>query len=741
MFLSIFRDPTSIAARVLSELGIDVNNFKNALFKNLGDKVSTLQKTKNKIPTPTLDLFGRDLTWLAKENKLDPVVGREKEIERIVQILCRRTKNNPVLTGEPGVGKTAIVEGLAQKICNENIPEKLKDKRVITLDLGLLVAGTKYRGEFEDRVKKVMEEARKAGNVIVFVDELHTIIGTGGSEGSLDAANLFKPALARGELQCIGATTLEEYRKHIEGDGALERRFQSVLVEEPSPEQTLEILKGIRERYEEFHKVKITDEALEQAVFLSNRYISDRFLPDKAVDVLDEAAAKVMLKVTDIPEDLKALLSQKETLASEKAIAKKNKDADIITMIDQKLADVQKELKTFPKAQLKYIHPIVSEDVISDIVSAWTGIPITKLNREETKRLLKMENEIKDHIIGQNDAINALVRAVKRSKIGLKDPKRPIGSFLFLGPTGVGKSELAKRLAEFLFGSAENLIRIDMSEFMEKHTVSRLIGSPPGYVGFNEGGQLTEPVRRKPYSVILFDELEKASSDVTNILLQILDDGRLTDSTGRTISFKNTIVVMTSNVGSKYIQQETSFGFVDPSRIEETKYEALKQKLDRELKNEFKPEFLNRIDDIIVFKALNKENITEIVDVMMKELQERLSEKEITISYDSKVKHFLVEKGYDQKLGARPLKRAIQKYFEDSLADELLKKGGIQSHLDINASLKKGAIVFDITKIKKLSKKEKLNQKKKLSQEKDLSKKEKTLIKAPKKKELTKTKR
>jgi ATP-dependent Clp protease ATP-binding subunit ClpC len=705
LFLSIFRDPTSIAARVLSELSIDVSAFKNILFKKLGDKVSTVQKVKSSIPTPTLDLFGRDLTWLAKENKLDPVVGREKEIERIIQILCRRSKNNPVLTGEPGVGKTAIVEGLARKIDSEDIPEKLKDKRVITLDLGLLVAGTKYRGEFEDRVKKVMEEARKAGNVIIFIDELHTIIGTGGSEGSLDAANLFKPALARGELQCIGATTLEEYRKHIEGDGALERRFQSVLVEEPSTDETLLILKGIRERYEEFHKVVITDDALEQAVYLSNRYISDRFLPDKAVDVIDESAAKVMLKSSSLSDNVKKLLEERKKMESELDMAKSKSDSKMATLLTKKIKEINAKIKALPAAETRYIEPTVNEDVIADVISQWTGIPITKLNQEETKRLVKMDKELKNNIIGQNDAVASLVRAVKRSKVGLKDPKRPIGSFLFLGPTGVGKSELAKRLAEFLFGSADNLIRIDMSEFMEKHTVSRLIGSPPGYVGFNEGGQLTEPVRRKPYSVVLFDELEKASGDVTNILLQILDDGRLTDSTGRTVNFKNTIVIMTSNVGSKFIQQETSFGFVDPSHIEETKYEALKQKLDRELKDNFKPEFLNRIDDIIVFKSLNKENIAEIVDVMMGEISDRLKEKNIDITYDKKVKDLLVKQGYDQKLGARPLRRAIQSLFEDKLADIILDKGLIHGNLKADATVKKNAIVFDVTKKKKPSKK------------------------------------
>ena len=696
LFLSIFRDPTSIAARVLAELGVEVSSFKNILFKSLGERVASAQNVTKSAPTPTLDLFGRDLTWLARENKLDPVVGREKEIERIIQILCRRSKNNPVLTGEPGVGKTAIVEGLAQKICSDNIPEKLGNKRLISLDLGLLVAGTKYRGEFEDRVKKVMEEVRKAGNIIVFVDELHTIIGTGGSEGSLDAANLFKPALA-GELQCIGATTLEEYRKHIEGDGALERRFQSVLVEEPSNDETVQILTGIRERYEDYHNVTITDAALEEAVFLSTRYITERFLPDKAVDVIDEAAAKVMLRTSAIPEEVKLLIEDKKTVAQQLKDAKEREDKDLVASLTERKKVIENDLKEIPADKRTYIEPVVDEIVIAEVVSSWTKIPLSKITAEESKKLLKMEDDIKKYIVGQNDAVKALTRSVKRSKVGLKDPKRPMGSFLFLGPTGVGKSELAKRLAEYLFGSRDNLIRIDMSEYMEKHTVSRLIGSPPGYVGFNEGGQLSEPVRRKPYSVVLFDELEKASPDVLNVLLQILDDGRLTDSSGRVVNFKNTIIVMTSNIGSKHIQQETSFGFVDPSHVEETKYEAIKTKLNIELRENYKPEFLNRIDDIIIFKSLNKENMFSILDVMLDEIKQRLTDQNIEIIYDKKVKDYLVEKGYDQKLGARPLRRSIQEHFEDVLADHLLKFGE-HSNVTAKATIKNKALNFTITK-------------------------------------------
>ncbi|MGE4170643.1 MAG: ATP-dependent Clp protease ATP-binding subunit [Candidatus Margulisiibacteriota bacterium] len=695
LFLSIFRDPTNIAARVLSEMGIQLSNFKDVLFKQLGNKVNAPAKAQNAIPTPTLDLFGRDLTWLASEGKLDPVVGRSKEIERIIQILSRRTKNNPVLTGEPGVGKTAIVEGLAQKIQKEDIPDKLKDKRIITLDLGLLVAGTKYRGEFEDRVKKVMEEVRKARNVILFIDELHTIIGTGGSEGSLDAANLFKPALARGELQCIGATTLDEYRKHIEGDGALERRFQSVLVEEPSAEEAFLILKGIKARYEEFHNVQITEAALKEAVELSSRYITERFLPDKAVDLIDEAASKIMLKASSAPAELKELVKEKESLLDQKLTAITNGDTQAVVDLETQEAKINDKLATFPEDQVDSLKKVVTEITIADVVSAWTGIPLTKISVEESKRLLKMEEELHKNIVGQDEAIKALVRAVKRSKVGLKDPRRPAGSFLFLGPTGVGKSELAKTLAEYLFGSKDAMIKIDMSEYMEKHTVSRLIGSPPGYVGFNEGGQLTEPIRRKPYSVVLFDELEKASPDVINILLQILDEGRLTDSTGRQVSFKNTIVVMTSNVGSKFIEKETTFGFIKAGNEEKAAYDAIKLKLSDELRREFKPEFLNRIDDIVVFKLLTKENIRAIVDIMLAELFTRLKERNIVVHADDAVKDFLAEKGFDQKQGARPLRRAIQEFFEDGLADKMLQEN-LREQLSIRATIKKGAIHFTV---------------------------------------------
>lgn len=698
LFLSIFRDPTSIATRVLTELGITLNAFKDALFKILGSKVQMTQEPQSDVPTPTLDLFGRDLTQLAREGKLDPVVGRVKEIDRIVQILSRRTKNNPVLTGEPGVGKTAIVEGLAQKICKATVPEKLLNKRVITLDLGLLVAGTKYRGEFEDRVKKVMDEVRKAKNVILFIDELHTIIGTGGSEGSLDAANLFKPALARGELQCIGATTLDEYRKHIEGDGALERRFQSVVVEEPSREEALEILRGIKARYEEFHRVRITDGALKEAVELSDRYITERFLPDKAVDLIDEASAMVMLKSSSASDAAKKLRTEKEILEKERQNALQNKDQDMLGLLDKRAEILKEKIRQLPKEEADYFDQVVSELTIASVVASTTGIPVMKLSLEESQRLLKMEEELHERIKGQTEAIKALVRAVKRSRVGLKDPKRPSGSFLFLGPTGVGKSELAKTLAEYLFGTKEAMIRIDMSEYMEKHTVSRLIGSPPGYVGFNEGGQLTEPVRRKPYSIVLFDEVEKASPDVLNILLQILDDGRLTDANGRTVNFKNTIVIMTSNVGSKFIESETSFGFVAPTNEEVKQYESLKIKLMGELKREFKPEFLNRIDDIVIFKSLTKPIIREIVDIMLDDMQKRLLDRNIRIKVDNAVKDYLVEHGFDQKQGARPLRRSIQEHFEDQLADRLLK-ANLRADVSVKAVMKKDHVSFSIRRL------------------------------------------
>lgn len=705
LFLSIFRDPTSIATRVLTELGISLASFKEVLFKQLGNKVGAAQETaKQEVPTPTLDLYGRDLTALSNEGKLDPVVGRSKEINRIVQILCRRSKNNPVLTGEPGVGKTAIVEGLAQKITGKDVPEKLEDKRVVTLDLGLLVAGTKYRGEFEDRVKKVMEEVFKAGNILLFVDELHTIIGTGGSEGSLDAANLFKPALARGELQCIGATTLDEYRKHIESDGALARRFQPVTIDEPAKEDSLQILRGIKDRYETFHGVTITDEALQACVELSSRYITDRFLPDKAVDLMDEAAAMVMLKASGLSDGAKTCQTDWEHLVQDRKKAQETKDLDMLSLIEQRTQNLKEQLNELDVSEKPYVGKVVTGQIIAEVVSAWTGVPTKRLTQEESEKLVSLHKDLQERIVGQNDAIEALVRAVKRSKVGLKDPRRPSGSFLFLGPTGVGKSELAKTLAEHLFGSRDAVIRIDMSEYMEKHTVSRLIGSPPGYVGFDEGGQLSEPVRRKPYSIVLFDELEKASPDVINILLQILDDGRLTDSNGRTVNFKNTFIIMTSNVGSKFIESETTFGFVEPGKEEDHHYDGIKKKLKTELRQAFKPEFLNRIDDVVIFKSLTKKDIRQIVNIMLGDVQTRLADLNIRIKVTEEVKDFLVDRGFDQKNGARPLRRSIQEHFEDKLADKLLTMG-TRENVSVSAKVAKEEIQFSVRRLKPPKKK------------------------------------
>ena len=698
LFLSIFRDPTNIAAKVLQELGVKSAKFKEALFMALGKRVESTKQSASTVPTPTLDLFGRDLTVLAKESKLDPVVGRERELERVIQILSRRTKNNPVLTGEPGVGKTAVVEGLAQILHLKITPEKLRGKRLITLDLGLLVAGTKYRGEFEDRVKKIMEEVRKAKNIILFIDELHTIIGTGSSEGSLDAANLFKPALARGELQCIGATTLDEYRKHIEGDGALERRFQSVLVEEPSKEQTVEILRGIKSRYEEFHEVTITEDAIQEAVEMSSRFVTDRQLPDKAVDIIDEAASKVMLESSKLPKDSIQVFKDLEVVNSEINLAQNKADSSQQESLLEKQKKLLSDAGKLSDLDKRYAAKIVDAQIVAEVVAMWTGIPVTKITQEESEKLLKMDQDLSKKIIGQEEAVKAVVRAVKRSKVGLKNPKRPTGSFLFLGPTGVGKSELAKQMALNLFGKEDAMIRIDMSEYMEKHTVSRLIGSPPGYVGYDDGGQLTEPVRQKPYSIVLFDEIEKASPDVLNILLQILEDGMVTDSNGRTIDFKNTIIVMTSNVGAKYIQKTSSFGFQTTSE-EEANYNNMKEKLKDEISKEFRPEFINRIDDIVVFKSLTKDAMIEIAHILVAELSTRLSEKNIRLKVDKAVVNLITEKGTNLRMGARPLRRSLQENLEDPMADALLKKN-LRTDLSISCNLSKGKVSFIIRQLK-----------------------------------------
>ncbi|MGB9613360.1 MAG: ATP-dependent Clp protease ATP-binding subunit, partial [Candidatus Margulisiibacteriota bacterium] len=695
LFLGILREGTGVAGRVLNEFGINVGAAKGRVIQLLGEVTAYQKKAPRPSKTPLLDIFGRDLTVLARENKLDPVVGRRKEIERVTQILSRRKKNNPVLIGEAGVGKTAIVEGLAQKIVMGDVPPTLFGKRLVALDLGLLVAGTRYRGEFEERIKRVLDEVIKSGNVILFIDELHTLIGAGAAEGAMDAANILKPALARGEIQCIGATTIDEYRKRIESDAALERRFQSVMVLEPSVSETIEILKGLRNRYEEFHKVKISDEALVSAARLSARYISDRHLPDKAIDLIDEAASRVMLQTAGAPPELVEITKELEAIRQEKEKAVENQEFELAAQLRDKeeamrlqYEAVSKKLVTLPKEN----YPLVDAEAIAQVVSAWTGVPVTQLTEEETERLLRMEEEIKKRVVGQDEAVKVIAKSIRRARAGLKDPRRPIGSFIFLGSTGVGKTELAKRLAEFLFGDVDALIRIDMSEYLESHTVSRLIGSPPGYVGFGEGGQLTEPVRRRPHSVVLFDEIEKAHQDVMNILLQILDEGKVTDAQGHVIDFKNTVVIMTSNVGAEMIRKETAIGFVTREDAQSS-YEKMKGMVLEELKKKFRPEFLNRVDEIIVFRPLSKEDLTTIVEIMISDVNQRLEEKGLSLLISKKAQEFLVEKSYDPKFGARPLRRTIEEFIEDPLSEEMLK-GRFPYGTEIKADLKKGRILF-----------------------------------------------
>ncbi|TCP24134.1 ATP-dependent Clp protease ATP-binding subunit ClpC [Scopulibacillus darangshiensis] len=678
ILLGLIREGEGVAARVLNNLGVSLNKARQQVLQLLGSHESGSSgqqgRSASSANTPTLDSLARDLTATAKEGGLDPVIGRSKEIERVIEVLSRRTKNNPVLIGEPGVGKTAVAEGLAQQIVNNEVPEILRDKRVMTLDMGTVVAGTKYRGEFEDRLKKVMDEIRQAGNIILFIDELHTLIGAGGAEGAIDASNILKPSLARGELQCIGATTLDEYRKYIEKDAALERRFQPIKVDEPTNTESILILKGLRDRYEAHHRVKITDDAIDAAVRLSDRYISDRFLPDKAIDLIDEAASKVRLRSYTAPPNLKELEQKLEEVKKEKDAAVQSQEFEKAASLRDTEQKLKEELevtqKEWKEKQGQENTEVTPED-IAIVVSNWTGVPVSKLEQEESQRLLNMEEILHERVIGQEEAVKAVSQAVRRARAGLKDPKRPIGSFIFLGPTGVGKTELARAVAESLFGDEDAIIRIDMSEYMEKHTTSRLVGSPPGYVGHDEGGQLTEKVRQKPYSVILLDEIEKAHPDVFNILLQVLDDGRLTDSKGRTVDFRNTAIIMTSNVGANTLKKNKYVGFTVQSENHE--YQEMKDKVMEELKRTFRPEFLNRIDEIIVFHELNKDQLKQIVTLLADQLKNRLEGQGITIELTDAAKMKIAEEGYDPEYGARPLKRAIQRRIEDRLSEELLK--------------------------------------------------------------------
>ncbi len=703
IMLGLLREGEGVAAQVLANMGLDLKRARKEVIQLLGGEEGAARpggEEKNSPQTPTVDTFGRDLTKLAREGKLDPVIGRDKEIERVIQVLSRRTKNNPCLIGEPGVGKTAIAEGLAQRIIESNVPEILRGKRLVTIELAAVVAGTKYRGEFEERLRKLMQELRQAGNVMVFIDELHTIIGAGAAEGAIDASNILKPALARGELQCIGATTMDEYRKHIEKDPALERRFQPITVGEPTKEESLAILKGLRDRYEAHHKVKITDEALEAAVSLSDRYISDRFLPDKAIDLIDEAASRVRIRNYTAPPDLKEMEEKMENLRSEKEAAVRNQEFEVAAKLRDREHKFKEELGELKKEWEQKIGTsdmaLVTDDDVSYIVSSWTGVPVKKLAEEESARLLKLEEILHQRVIGQDEAVRSVSRAIRRARAGLKDPKRPVGSFIFLGPTGVGKTELGRALAEALFGDEKAMIRLDMSEYMEKHTAARLIGAPPGYVGYDEGGQLTEKVRRKPYSVVLFDEMEKAHPDVFNVLLQILEDGRLTDGKGRTVDFRNAVVIMTSNVGATFLRKSTlGFG----ASAEDAGYEKMKDRILDELKRTFRPEFLNRVDDTIVFHALSQDHIREIVDIMLNELNQRIEEFDLRVEVSSTAKERLVQEGFDPAFGARPLRRVIQKRLEDGISEEMLQ-GNVKPGNTVAVNVENDKFVFSTKKVK-----------------------------------------
>ena len=707
LLIGILREADSIAARILLDLNVNIPKLYNEIIKVINDEeigedgTNTKKETRRKgsyNSTATLNQFGEDLTKKAEEGKLDPVVGRKEEIQRVIQILSRRTKNNPCLIGEPGVGKTAVVEGLAQKIVAGDIPEILKDKRVVTLDISGMVAGAKYRGDFEERIKKALNEVKKAGDVILFIDEIHTIVGAGAADGAIDAANILKPLLARGEIQLIGATTLNEYRKYIEKDSALERRFSPVNVKEPTPSDTIEILNGLRDKYEAHHNVKITKEAIEAAVKLSVRYINDRFLPDKAIDLIDEASSRARIKTYTEPENLKELQTKIEEIEKDKEEAVRSQKFEKAAS----LRDKEKELKEkYEKEEQKWKNKNtkqvtnITEENIAEVISTWTGIPVYKITENENERLKNLEKELHKRVVGQNEAVEAVAKAIKRGRVGLKDPNRPIGSFLFLGPTGVGKTELSKALAQCLFGDESSMIRIDMSEYMEPHSVSKLIGSPPGYVGFEEGGQLTEKIRRKPYAVILFDEIEKAHPDVMNMLLQILEDGRLTDSQGRTVNFKNTVIIMTSNLGARVITDKKSLGFSNNEKQEDSQkdYEETKKEVMQILKKELRPEFINRIDEIIVFHKLNDEEIRKIVDIMIAEVERRLKEQNIEIEVDDSVKDLIAKTGVDKAFGARPLRRTIQNLLEDKLAEEILD-GNIQKNKVTKITTKDKQIVL-----------------------------------------------
>jgi ATP-dependent Clp protease ATP-binding subunit ClpC len=678
LLLGLIREGEGVAARVLLELGVDRKRVREEIMRLIhqGGAAGAQGKVKKaKSETPTLDQFGRDLTQLARDNKLDPIIGRDREIGRITQILCRRKKNNPVLIGEPGVGKTAIIEGLAQKIVNNQVPELLKDKRITTLDLASVVAGTKYRGQFEERLKNIIAEIRENDQIIIFIDEIHTIVGAGGAEGAIDASNMLKPALARGEIQCIGATTLDEYRKHIEKDGALERRFQSIMINPPTEDETIDIIMGLRDKYEAHHRTKFSDEAIRQAVHLSQRYVQGRFLPDKAIDIIDEAGARARLSVTTIPDELRDMEKKIEEISKEKESAIQAQEFEKAASF----RDEEKELR----ARLKEMHrdwsesrqeseSNVTEKDIARVISDITGIPVADVEEEETVKLLNLEDELRKRVIGQEKALRAVARAVRRNRAGLRDPKRPIGSFVFLGPTGVGKTELARTLSATLFESEDALIQIDMSEYMEKFTISRLVGAPPGYVGYEEGGQLTEKVRRKPYSVVLLDEIEKAHPDIYNLLLQILEEGSLTDSFGRRIDFKNTVLIMTSNAGAKEVKGKKGMGFVSGKGESEANYDHMKNKIMDAAKQIFNPEFINRIDELIVFRQLDRDDLMQIVDILLKDLYGRLSDMNLDFEITKEAKEYILSRGYDPALGARPLKRAIQKLLEDPLSEKML---------------------------------------------------------------------